>query len=466
MGTLNQIVFLFTLFMLTTGSVSAQQRPNIILILSDDGGYEDFGCYGSQDIPTPHIDALAKGGIRFTNSYVTASVCAPSRAGLLMGQYQQRSGFEHNVSDLPADGYQIQDIGLSDTVRTIADQMQSNGYETMAIGKWHQGNETKHHPLHKGFNHFFGFIGGHRSFFPIRTAIKQEEKILNDYTEVDEKDVYYLTDMFTDKAISYMRQERDKPYFIYLSYNAVHTPVEATPQKLAQFAHLKDAQRRSYAGLMSAMDDGIGRIVEELKKTGQLENTLLIFLNDNGAATNNGADNGPLRGLKGSKWEGGIRVPMIMHWPKQLLAGKDYKGLVSSLDLVPTCVAAAQGTVRSDMQLDGVNILPFLTGKNKLEPHNFLCWRRGVAAAIRKEQWKLIQVRGESPLLFDLNRDKGETRNLAETHPQKVKELTALLQHWEQGLDNPHWTSSYGDYNQIMKHKMDVIGRKMERQYP
>lgn len=154
MGTLNQIVFLFTLFMLTTGSVIAQQRPNIILILSDDGGYEDFGCYGSQDIPTPHIDALAKGGIRFTNSYVTASVCAPSRAGLLMGQYQQRSGFEHNVSDLPADGYQIQDIGLSDTVRTIADQMQSNGYETMAIGKWHQGNETKHHPLHKGFNHF------------------------------------------------------------------------------------------------------------------------------------------------------------------------------------------------------------------------------------------------------------------------------------------------------------------------
>jgi len=466
MGIWRNTILLFIFFLTTIGFLSAQQKPNIILILSDDGGYDDFGCYGSKDIPTPHIDALARGGIRMTNSYVTASVCAPSRAGLLMGQYQQRSGFEHNISNQPAPGYQQEDIGLADTARTIGDQLRFNGYETIAIGKWHLGDQVKHHPLNKGFDHFFGFIGGHRSFFSKMGGLPKGERLEHDKQEIDEQDVYYLTDMFTDKACAYIEQQREKPFFLYLSYNAVHTPVEAKPEKLKQFESIVDPMRRSYAGLMSAMDDGIGRIVATLQQTSQLDNTLIIFLNDNGAATNNGADNGILRGLKGSKWEGGIRVPMIVQWPARFSGGTTYDGLVSSLDLVPTCIAAAKGNPRQDIHLDGVNLLPFLTGEYARAPHEYLCWRRGVASAIRSDNWKLIQVKDQAPLLFDLSRDAGETTDVAKQYPRTVKDLTVLLSKWQDGMDRPHWTSPYGDYNQIMKHKMEVVGRTMERQYP
>lgn len=440
-------------------------KPNVIVIVSDDAGYVDFGCYGGKQIPTPNIDAIAKQGTRFTDAYVSASVCAPSRAGILTGRYQQRFGFEHNTSSILAPGYTIADVGMDPSEQTIGNEMQANGYKTIAIGKWHQGEEKKHFPLNRGFDEFYGFIGGHRDFFAYKGKRSNELALYNNNEIVPESKVTYLTDMLTDKATNFIVEHKANPFFMYLSYNAVHTPMNAKKDLMERYAHITDPGRRAYAAMMTSLDDGIGRVMETLKQQNLDKNTLIIFINDNGGATVNSSDNGPLRGMKGSKWEGGIRVAMMMKWPGHIAANKTYSKPVSSLDILPTSISAGNGKQRGTKQLDGVNLLPYVKGKKNKAPHEALYWRRGIAAAMRENNWKLIRVK-ENVLLFDLAKDISETTNLATKQPEKVKQMLAKLAQWEKGLDTPHWISSYGDQNQIMKHRMETTGRDMERMYP
>lgn len=473
----NQLIIMMFSALLVTSSVNAmgpgnpvpgkpkQTKPNVIVIVSDDAGYADFGCYGGTQIPTPNIDAIAKQGIRFTDAYVSASVCAPSRAGILTGRYQQRFGFEHNTSTKVAAGYQLSDVGMDPAERTIGNEMQDNGYRTIAIGKWHQGEEQKHSPLRRGFDEFYGFTGGHRDFFAYKGPRKKEYALYDNQKEVPEQEITYLTDMFTDKASAFIAKNKSNPFFMYLSYNAVHTPMNARADLMERFALIPDSGRRAYAAMMTSLDDGVGAVLNAIKANGLEENTIVVFINDNGGATVNSSDNGILRGMKGSKWEGGIRVAMMMKWPGHIGVNQTDHRPVISLDILPTVLAAGKGKQKGLKKLDGVNLLPYLTSGNKGKPHQALYWKRGVVAAIRSASWKLIRVK-DKVLLFDLSQDISENNNLSEKYPTKVKELLAMLSHWEKGLDQPHWYSSYGDENQIIKHRMDLKGREMERLYP
>lgn len=468
------IFFSFTLLgvIITTScnhqntKTAENKKPNVIIILTDDAGYADFGAYGGTEIPTPNIDSLLASGVKFTNAYVTASVCAPSRAGLLTGRYQQRFGFENNMSGKPAEGFAKEDMGMDPAENTFGDEMRANGYRTLAIGKWHLGNEEKHFPLNRGFDEFYGFVGGHRSFFAIKGEVPFGEKIHNNNSIVPEDSVTYLTDMWTNKAISFMKQKAEKPFFIYLAYNAVHTPVDAKKEYWDKFSAIADSGRRSYAALMASLDDNVGRLRTTLKENNLDENTLILFLNDNGGATNNSSDNGPLRGMKGSVWEGGTRVAMSMIWKNQLPHNITYDNPVNSLDFLPTVLAAAGGKQVGKNKLDGKNLMPYINGKNLGTPHQALFWRRGVSAAIREGNWKLIRVETDPILLFDLSKDLSETKNLAKENPDTVKHLLAKLAEWEKGLSKPHWSSSYGPENLIIKHRMETVGREMERMYP
>ncbi|WP_343563352.1 sulfatase-like hydrolase/transferase [Sphingobacterium sp.] len=461
-----RILILLSVLSLVKISVFAQQRPNVIVILSDDGGYDDFGCYGGKEVYTPHIDELAKQGIRFECAYASASVCAPSRAGLLTGRYQQRFGFEHNISKRPITGTALEDIGMDTSVATVADFMRYNGYKTVAIGKWHQGDGPQFHPLKRGFDHFYGFIGGDRSYFPIPGKVKATHMLMDDDRVVPEDSIRYLTETLTDKAISYVHQYRQQPFFMYLAFNAVHTPVEPPLTQGNKYAHVTDPLRRAYLAMLENMDSNIGRLIQQLKNDGLYENTLIIFMNDNGAATNNGADNGQLRGLKGSKWEGGIRVPMIMQWPAQLPKGKVANAMVSGMDILPTSLDAIQGKNIPGQQVDGLSLLS--SYKTVKKGHDYLFWRRGVAKAVRHAEWKLIVVKDDPILLFNLKNDLKEQHNLAEKYPDRVKDMLNKLAEWEKKMAAPKWLSGVldNDQNQMMKHRMEVIGRSAEKQYP
>ena len=440
------------------------QKPNILVIVSDDGGYADFECYGGKQIPTPNINTLAREGVRFTNAYVSASVCAPSRAGILTGRYQQRFGFEHNMSGKPAPGYTEADMGLGLDQKTIGDELKANGYRTIAIGKWHQGNTSAYFPLNRGFDEFYGFKEGHRDFFSFKGARDEPYALYDNNIIVPEKDISYLTDMFTHRAVDFIDRNKDRPFFMYLAYNAIHTPLQAKQKDLDRFSNIGDKKRQTYAAMMASMDAGIGEVLHTLKEKGLEKNTLVFFINDNGGATNNASDNGRLRGMKGSKWEGGIRVATIMKWPGHIRSNTVYNKPVISLDILPTALAAAHARKTSSYALDGVNLLRYLGSAGT--PHPELFWRRGIAAAVRSGKWKLIRVESDPILLFNLETDISETRNLADQYPGIVNDLLGKLERWEKGLQAPHWGSSFGGYNQIMKHKMETRGRDMERKYP
>lgn len=430
--------------------VEAQRRaPNIVVIVSDDMGYADIGVHGSKDIPTPHIDALAKGGIRFTDAYVSGPYCSPTRAGLLTGRYPQRFGHEFNPEPAPSHN----EIGLPLGETTMADRLRAAGYRTALVGKWHLGRD-KFHPLERGFDEFFGFLGGAHSYIASNAA--GPNPILDGREIVAE--TTYLTDAFADRAIDFIKRQKSRPFFLYLAFNAVHTPMHATEKHLARFPHIADKQRRAYAAMLSAMDDGIGRTLAALREGGLEEDTLIIFFNDNGGpsmagTSGNGSSNAPLRGSKRQTWEGGIRVPFIVRWKGRLLEGKTDRRPIIQLDVLPTALAAAGVESKPAGNFDGVNLLPFLTGKRSGQPHDALYWRLGENMAIRKGDWKLVKTT-EGPLhavdpafyndlssaeLYNLANDIGEKKNLAAAHPEKVKELTADWQRWNKELAKPLW---------------------------
>lgn len=433
-------------------------RPNILLILADDMGYGDLSCYGSLQIDTPHIDALAAEGVRCTQAYVTACVCAPSRAGLITGRYPNRFGFEHNLAYPKYINREW--IALEQNETTIADCLKNVNYRTGIFGKWHLGESADWHlPNERGFDCFFGMLNGHHSYFPT----PQKNHLWRQRKPVEEVRTPYLTDWITDEAIEFVNaNNNDHPWFLYLSYNTPHNPLEAKPQDIALYSHIKDRKRRVYSAMQHALDENIGRLVNSLKERSQFDNTLVVFLSDNGGpCMANGSVNAPLRGQKGTLLEGGIRVPMIFRWPQHLPAGIEYHHPVSSLDLFPTFMAAANSdTVNHSgqtLELDGVDLQPFFSGhcKDSL-PHKTLCWRwtpRG--AAIRDGDWKLLRLPHMPPQLFDLSTDVSELRNLAAEYPDVTVALMAKLNNWELEFESqPRWMSA-PHYNRYSREVYD-----------
>lgn len=425
-----------------TDSVSAQtKRPNILVIVGDDMGYADVGFHGCKDIPTPRLDALAKSGVRFTNGYVTGPYCSPTRAGLLTGRYQQRFGHEFNPGGGP-------DMGLPLSETTFAEHFKAAGYVTGLVGKWHLGGAEKFHPQRRGFDEFFGFLGGAHSYFPERRGGRT---ILRGTESIEEAE--YLTDAFGREAVAFIERHKSKPFFLYLAFNAVHTPMHATDERLKRFASIADEQHRTYAAMMAAMDENIGRVLDKLRAEKLEENTLIAFISDNGGPTMkgvtiNGSINTPLRGSKRTTLEGGIRVPFVLSWKGTLPAGKVESSPVIQLDLLPTALAAAGVEVKSDAKLDGVNLLPLLTGKSTAKPHDSLLWRFGRQMAIRHGEWKLVRydtaADGQKPgltgfKLYNLTEDIGEAHDLADQMPDKVKELESLWKKWDAELVKPLW---------------------------
>ena len=427
---------------------ASESKPNIILIISDDAGYSDFGFNGGRQIPTPHLDRLAREGVVCTQGYVTASVCCPSRMGLMTGRYQQRFGAECNCPAIATPGFTKGDLGLEPGERTMGDDLRHAGYKTMMIGKWHLGEPEQYHPLQRGFDEFYGFLGGSRSYWPIKSPGVGAAMMHNHQRLNEEEQITYTTDNLTDAALDFIERHKDRPFFVYLSYNAVHTPMHAKEEDIEQCADISPQRRRIYAAMTRSMDQNVGRVTKALRDGGLEDNTLVVFINDNGGATNNASINRPLRGHKGTYWEGGIRVPFTVKWPGRLPAGRKYHSPVSTLDLLPTFLAAARADHRGKA-LDGVNLLPFLEGRKKELPHEYLFWRLWRAAAVRAGRWKLIRVAADPlqeerelllPLmLFDLEKDPGETQNLAEKNPEKAKELLHALERWEKGLAQPRW---------------------------
>jgi arylsulfatase A-like enzyme len=440
MITLGQVFGLAT----ETGiAAEATRRPNILLIVGDDMGYADVGFQGCADIPTPHLDALARDGVRFTSGYVSGPYCSPTRAGLMTGRYQQRFGHEFNP------GQEGQGLPLTET--TLADRLQKVGYRTALVGKWHLGSDARFHPQQRGFQEFFGFTGGAHDYFSF-------ENIQRGTTPVKESS--YLTDAIGREGCDFIRKNGEHPWFLYLAFNAVHTPMQADDtrlQKLKATGRFADPTRLSYAAMMVAMDDAIGQVRRTLIETNQANNTLIAFISDNGGPTMpgvtvNASRNTPLRGSKRTTLEGGIRVPFLMTWPVHLTPGV-YNQPVIQLDLHATALAAAGILNDRGISIDGVNLLRYLQNQSAANvPHDALYWRFGDQMAIRKGGWKLVRydknadtLSGErnqgvtAAKLYDLTTDIGESRDLAESMPEKTKELQQAWNQWNAGLVAPLW---------------------------
>ena len=350
-------------------TLSTNNPPNIILVLTDDQGYMDVGFNGSEDILTPNIDAIAEEGIVFTNGYVSHPYCSPSRAGIMTGRYQQRFGHEHNVPFAPED----ETLGTPLDEVFISHIMKEAGYATYAIGKWHLGDHPLYLPHKRGFDKWFGFSGGNMNFwgFPQKGGRMHMQR--NDAL-VSPKTLSYLTDDFTNEALSNIKDNGAKPFFMFLSYNAPHSPDHATLEYLDKTAHIEYGKRSVYGAMIAGIDKGVGQIVDLLTDMNIRDNTLIVFLSDNGGRLD-AADNGPYRGHKGMLFEGGIRVPFTLSWPAKIPMGKKYNQPVISLDLFATFMAAAGITPSDPDRLDGVNLLPYLdTNKQKLEDR-VLYWR-------------------------------------------------------------------------------------------
>ena len=436
------------------------RRPNVVVIVADDLGYADVGFQGARDFDTPHIDRLAASGVRFTNGYVSHPYCSPTRAGILTGRYQQRFGHEHNPPYAPKSdriGTPLDEVFLS----TV---MQEAGYRSAAIGKWHLGDAPQFLPHNRGFDEFFGFSGGGFSFYGTPRGPDPQQHILRKDKPVPPDQLSYLTDDFSDEAVRFIKRNRDHLFFIYLAYNAVHAPNHAPQRYLDRAEHIEYGLRSVYAAMTIAMDDGIGKVVTTLDSLGLREETLVIFVNDNGGRTQ-AADNRPLRGHKGLLYEGGVRVPFVMRWPGHLPHGLVYDKPVTSLDIFPTVAAAAGADTTGTKPLDGVNLIPFLTGENNYAPHDTLYWRviGGQGYAVRHGDYKLVKPAArDEVMLFDLGTDPREIHNLAAAKPAIVKQLNALYESWNSELAEPLWTDPHAENvqkerNSVREHRRRAL---------
>jgi arylsulfatase A-like enzyme len=407
----------------------SERKPNIIVIVADDLGYGDTTPYGGKEIPTPAIASLARNGVRFTDGYVSCPVCSPTRAGLITGRYQQRFGHEFNPGP-PAQAEENFGLPLSET--TMAQRLKALGYRTGMVGKWHLGYRPEFHPMKRGFDEYYGFLGGAHSYLDLAD---RDNPVMRGTEPVSQ--IGYLTEDFTREAIAFIERRKSDPFFLYLTYNAVHNPLQATEKYLARFSHIADTRRRTFAAMLSALDDGIGQVMALVRERGIEDDTLVIFISDNGGPTPaTTASNGPLRATKGQVFEGGIRVPFIMQWKRRLAAGKTYSQPVIALDILPTALAAAGAGAPAG--LDGVNLLPYLAG-GAGAPHEALYWRFGAQHAVRMGDWKLTASGGGQPMLFHLAKDIGETTDLAAQEPARLEQLKAAWERWNGELAPPRW---------------------------
>lgn len=424
-------------------AAASGRKPNVVVILADDLGFADVGVHGCEDIPTPHLDSIAREGVRCAQGYVSAPLCSPSRAGLMTGRYQQRFGHEFNPGEM-------KDWGLPLGETTLAQHMKAAGYATALVGKWHLGYDPPYRPTARGFDEHYGTPANTDSYFHpklVDTRSSPEPKRVK-------SDDFYTTDAYGRRAAEFVREHRDGPFFLYLAFNAVHTPLEAPQKYLDRFPHIAGEQRRVYAAMLGAMDDAVGALLAELRASRLEQNTLVFFLSDNGAPGNNGGVNLPFRGAKGAMWEGGIHAPFFVKWPGRLPAGGVYEQPVSALDILPTALAAAGVPPRPKWRLDGVNLLPFLTGKQTGAPHETLFWRMGQQMAVRQGDWKLARSHGMTSVdraasigdadlanaqLFNLASDANEQTNMPNLGSDAFLSLSAAWQKWNGELASPLW---------------------------
>lgn len=428
-------------------------KPNIVVILADDLGYADLGCQGSTEVKSPQMDAIAANGARCTAGYVTASQCCPSRAGLITGRYQNRFGFEANWSPASRDK-----AGLPPEERTIGDHLKAAGYVTGMVGKWHLGDAEAMRPYNRGFDETLWHPNGGVLFPDPKTGFIRN--LYRGSEPVEEAE--YSTDAFGREAVAFIDRHRHEPFFLYLSFVPPHWPMEAKPEHMALFAHIPDLHRRTMLAMMASLDENVGRVLAKLRQEGIEENTLVIFLSDNGGPTGrprqrpdapfdygqNTSRNDPCRGVKGDLLEGGIRVPFLVQWKGRIPAGQTYDRPVISLDILPTALAAAGVEIKPEWQLDGTNLLPFLTGAEQGSPHKTLYWRFRFPPsqparyrwAIRQGDWKLVKNDLEPLALYDLANDIGESTNLAAANPERVSTMEAAWRKWDAELMEPRWT--------------------------
>ncbi len=419
----------------TTWAAAKGRKPNLLILFADDLGYGDVGFNGCTEIPTPHIDSLAQNGVVCSNGYSSCPVCGPSRAGLLSGRYQNHLGFEDNPG--PFRQSKETRLGFPLEQKTLADRMKALGYVTGMIGKQHDGIAPEYNPVNRGFDEFYGFNNGATDYF-------KPSKLMRGLKPI-KMEQGYITDAFGDEAADFIRRHKANPFLLYVAFNAPHGPLHAKDEHLKQFKHIKDETRRKYAAMVYSMDENIGKVLSELRKQGLEEDTLIFFLSDNGGPKNISASNGALRGQKGEFYEGGIHVPYIVQWKGQLPEGSIYDQPVISLDILPTAVAAARGTVSNDWKLDGINLLPHLAGNMKTPPHNELYWRFLFQDCIRTPEWKLVKVKEKSGgkvrdwQLFKISEDPGEKTDVIKRYPEVVEKLMQKYETWTADLPAPQW---------------------------
>ncbi|BDS09425.1 sulfatase-like hydrolase/transferase [Aureispira anguillae] len=463
--------------------------PNIVVILADDLGLMDVSRYGGKNVITQNIDAIGANGVTFQEGYISSPICAPSRAGLITGRYQQRFGFEINIHErypknrieyfvyanllntgdwkvAQHDDWAIpsfeamQQQGLPPTEFTLSELLKTKGYQTAAIGKWHMGYNHTAIPINRGFDYHYGFYEAFSLYAPIdkkgiinqklsdfsdphiwgkgrkgNCAIRKNDQIIEEDT--------YLTTRIAEETNTWIAAHKDAPFFVYVPFSAPHTPFQATKEYYDQYAHISSPEKRIYYAMIHALDDAVGSIMNQLKQLNLEENTLVVFLSDNGGATYTGAaDNSPLKGGKFTNFEGGIRVPFMMQWKGKLPKGKVYKNPISALDIFATATALANVQLPNDRKFDGVNLMPYLLDSTyqHQKPHEALYWRSEYHKAIRKGKWKLIQDDlAQQTVLYNLDTDQAEQYNLAQSNPKIIKELQLDLKNWETQLINPNW---------------------------
>jgi len=410
-----------------TSSGMTTELPNIILIMADDLGYGDISCYGSKKIHTPNIDALARGGLKFTDYHSNCPVCSPTRAALLTGRYQQRCGIEGVVT---AANHRHTGMALEEI--TFAEVLKKRGYATGIFGKWHVGYSVEFNPARQGFDEFIGYVSGNVDY---HSHIDQAG--FDDWWKKSEKtpEEGYSTDLITRHGLDFIERHKDKPFCLYLPHEAPHYPYQGRkdpPERLSSGRKGKKAKGdeiiRAYKEMVEVMDEGVGRIVETVKRMGLERKTFIFFCSDNGA-TKNGS-NGALAGYKGSLWEGGHRVPAVAYWPGRIKAGTTTDQMVLGMDLFATMMSIAGAQPPANQKLDGIDLLPMLTEDAGL-PKRTLFWRYKKQKAVRKGPWKLL-VQNNQSKLYNLDEDLGEKKNLAVARPEMVQALEDELAVWEQ----------------------------------
>jgi arylsulfatase A-like enzyme len=452
-------------------------RPNIIIILADDLGVRDLSIYGGKNLDTPNIDSIAKDGVMFTQGYCSAPICSPSRAGMLTGRYQQRYGYERQPMTrypknrleyyafkyfVPTGNWIVADTdsvpkqadidkqGLPPSEIILPEILKADGYKTAVIGKWHLGHNEIFKPLNRGFDYHFGFYEAFTLYAPVDSpdiinhkhnyfadkhmwsmgrkdtcAIRINDKV------VDEKE--YLTDKIAKEAVNYIKSSTGKSFFLYVPFNAPHTPFQATKKYYDMFSHVKDENKRVYYAMIKNLDDAVGEILKTIKDQGLDDNTIILFASDNGGATyTEAADNSPLKAGKFSNFEGGLRIPMAIKWNGKINKSTVYNNPVSLMDFFGTISEVSEIKLPSDREFDGINLMPYITGQKKDLPHKALYWKAAYNRAVLKDGWKLIMdVKNNREYLYNIIEDISEKKNLAVLMPEKVKELEKEFMNWD-----------------------------------